>query len=973
MEFSGQDRAGNSAKSVTIKNVFFDNLAPEASISKPIDGEPIKNSKITYLLSENLEQGFAVFKQTGGTIDSLSPHKVSLELKHRSKGLHSNVDLKLDKKLVGSGRYTVTIEGVDRAGNFVKVTPVKDIIFDVRPPKLALLSPQEGTALNQISVSYRTSEELLKGTITFSRTGGADDPGSTYTYNLTSGQLKQGEHNDVTLDLPLQDGSIYSIAFSGEDLAGNQSEPVTVSDIRYDITAPVIQINQPMENTYYQELKLAFTVDEPLKTVDIILERRGGTADADSPRSVSLEKNLLSTGKHEDINLVELLHPVDGTTYNIKIESQDLAGNRAETVEILNLVYDISPPQLSIQAPIPGGYYNNTLVSLTSSENLASGQISWERVEGESDPASPHMVELTKAYLTAGNHPDINLVMPSPVVSGAGYKITFTGIDQAGNQQSTQVEPIYFDNSPAVVTGLYPSNNTFINLQEVSFSVNEPLTEATLDWKPDAPIVATVEVSLAGTELDSGTFSRGTLQNQSNLQDGIIYSLVFHGTDRAGNTVETVLAEKVTFDITKPKFSQLVPATGARVNSPLIKWTMNEELQSGSYTWIYMGGQEDSGAPHEVNFSNDLLTKGDHDNSQLPSPELVANTMYRITLEGTDLAGNSGKKFIMSVVYDDLPPSLEILYPEAGSSVNDVDIAYEITESLKSGHFTYTRTGGELDPASPHTLELSGLELETVYKSPKTPNQPPVLQDGSVYKIEFKGTDLADNSSAADVVENVFYDVTKPVIVIQQPVKGQYTIGSMIAFSLSEDLENGTVFWTHTGGTADPRLTHELALPAEYMKAGTYKDVALSFANPLIAGGVYALSVTGTDPAGNENQPIQVEDITYIRSMAGKWYFKGAIIEVVWLFEPESGSDGSKGSFIQGLSLGTKISDQETGRYQFDFNAKPWTLTLDMDNPEKSRISLFEFIDNNHMRVVTGTKKPKSWSDGEIMEYEFRP
>jgi len=30
-------------------------------------------------------------------------------------------------------------------------------------------------------------------------------------------------------------------------------------------------------------------------------------------------------------------------------------------------------------------------------------------------------------------------------------------------------------------------------------------------------------------------------------------------------------------------------------------------------------------------------------------------------------------------------------------------------------------------------------------------------------------------------------------------------------------------------------------------------------------------------------------------------------------------------------------------------------------------------LDNTHMRVITGEKKPRSWEDGELMEYEWRP
>jgi hypothetical protein len=973
MTLSGVDQAGNQGENATVENVLYDNVPPEASLSKPIDGEQIKDTKITYLLSEDLETGFAVFTQTGGTVDPSSPHKIPLDLQQRKQGLHTDVDLHLEELLADGGRYAVTIAGADRAGNAVTITPVQDILFDVRPPKLAFLGPPEGSVINQVLLSYQSSEEMLEGTITFTPTGGTADPHGPHTYKLSGEQLQQGDHRDVTLELPLQDGSIYAVTFEGMDLAGNRSDPVLLNQIRYDITPPTIQITSPVENSYNNQLILDYSLSEPFKFIDLTLERRGGTADPESPRILSLENEFLSAGEHSGLDLVERLHPVDGTTYILAMKGQDLAGNEAEVVEVMNVVYDISPPQLSLTAPEANGYYRVTVVSLSSSEDLSFGEIVWEWTGGSADPQAPHTSALSTTELTEGEHSEIELDLTTQLVSGGIYRVLFRGTDRAGNEQTVQVEPIYFDNSPTKVAGKYPANNAFINTPEVSYELNEPLTKGMVIWKPEDSAYREIRVRLADTELDSGTFEQAILKNQSDLQDGVLYKILFNSTDRAGNTAETLLADSVTYDISKPKFTRLFPTTGMRVNSPLIQWTVNEDLQSGSYTWIHMGGVEDPDAPHQVEFGADLLTKGDHDNSELPAPQLIVNAMYRITLTGTDRAGNTGKKFIMSIVFDDQPPELHILYPESNSQVNNVDIAYEITESLNSGQFTYTRTGGASDPSSPHVVELSGLELETVYKTPKTPNQPPVLQDGSVYSIDFEGVDLAGNASSAEKVENVRYDITKPVLSILKPVKDHYTIGSRVSFNLSENLKEGALIWSHSGGTSDSHPKHELELPADYLQKGTFDDVDLTFNYPLMAGGVYSLTIQGTDSAGNGNQPELVENVTYIRPMAGKWYFKGAIIEVVWVFDPDPDSDGSRGRFLQGLSLGTKISDQEKGRYQFNFDTTPWVLTLEMDNPEKSRISLFEFIDNTHMRVVTGTKKPKSWSDGEIMEYEYRP
>ena len=156
-----------------------------------------------------------------------------------------------------------------------------------------------------------------------------------------------------------------------------------------------------------------------------------------------------------------------------------------------------------------------------------------------------------------------------------------------------------------------------------------------------------------------------------------------------------------------------------------------------------------------------------------------------------------------------------------------------------------------------------------------------------------------------------------------------------------------------------------------YLKQGRYEKATLPIEKSLSAGVVYSLGVDARDFADNEAEPVLVEFIEFIRDMTGKWFYKGAIIEVVWVFEPDE--SGVKGKFMQGLSLGTKISDEERGTFTFDFNKKPYLLTVEMDDPSKNRISLVEFMSNNRIRVVTGQRKPASMGDGEVMEYEWRP
>ena len=972
ISFTGTDPSGNEAIPINISNVNFDNQPPIMSISRPLDSEQIKTTFVSYMSNELLESATVVFEQTSGTIDINSPHKIPLTGRQLTDGVHSDFDLGITSQLADGGRYSVSIEAVDKAGNPAKISPIKDVFFDILPPDLSLSAPTSGSIVNVTNITYATSEEIGKGKMIFNRTGGAEDPTSPHEINLTGNRLKQGDHYEESFnnDVELKDGSIYTIEFSGEDIAGNVAINVSVENITFDTSPPVIVINEPTANGFYNQVMLGYELNETLISGKIILERRGGANDPLSPHEIALSNDQLLSGKKSDFLINTHANLMSNTTYNISIEGQDMAGNMGKSLEITGVTFDDIPPDISVTSPAPDSYIKETILGLRTNEVLTEAKIEWIWVDGNLDPAGTHESKMIGAQLQDGDYPEVKFDPPPSLISSARYRVVYTGTDRAGNASTYALGTLFFDNKPPEISMLFPIENGFTNVNEVSYELNEPLLMANLIWTP-IDGVETISIDLTGDELKPGIFAQATLANQSELSDGSVYNLSITAIDRSGNEAEISLANHVTYDKSKPKFTQVFPSTSARVNSQLLKWTVNEELISGKYTWIHMGGNADPSAPHTFELTPDLLSAASHDNSTLQDLELVTDAMYRITLEGTDRAGNTGKKFIMSVVYDDIPPTLEIKYPESNTAVNHLDVAYRISEGLSTGQFIYTRVGGEPDPNSPVTFNLIGNELETIFESPKVPKNPPILQDGSIYNIVFEGVDLAMNTSTSNLIDSVKYDVTRPVITIHNPQSKSNLMGVEISIEISEDLMDGKMIWTRTGGLKSRITRQKIPLYNEYLTEGMHPHAKLPMDKTLSASVIYSLSVEAQDFAKNLAEPVSVEGIEYIRSMAGNWYYKGQIIEIVWVFEPDESS--IKGNFMQGLSLGTKISDQEKGKFEFDFNQKPWVLTLEMDNPQKNRISLMEFLDNTHMRVVTGEKKPRSWQDGEVMEYEWRP
>ena len=118
--------------------------------------------------------------------------------------------------MADGGRYRVTIEAFDKAGNPGKVTPINDVFFDILPPNLSLSNPPSGSNVNSVAITYSTTEEMGNGKMSFIRTGGSEDPDSPHVVELSGERLKQGNHFEESFDtdIRLNDGTIYQIDFS---------------------------------------------------------------------------------------------------------------------------------------------------------------------------------------------------------------------------------------------------------------------------------------------------------------------------------------------------------------------------------------------------------------------------------------------------------------------------------------------------------------------------------------------------------------------------------------------------------------------------------------------------------------------------------------------------------------------------------------------------------------------------------------
>ena len=85
----------------------------------------------------------------------------------------------------------------------------------------------------------------------------------------------------------------------------------------------------------------------------------------------------------------------------------------------------------------------------------------------------------------------------------------------------------------------------------------------------------------------------------------------------------------------------------------------------------------------------------------------------------------------------------------------------------------------------------------------------------------------------------------------------------MVTYSLSEDIEKGMIIWKQTGGNNDPDSPHNVILNEDERKIGLHEDIVLYEMPQLVDGGIYSISFTGSDRAGNIADTVIVDCLLY--------------------------------------------------------------------------------------------------------------
>lgn len=110
-----------------------------------------------------------------------------------------------------------------------------------------------------------------------------------------------------------------------------------------------------------------------------------------------------------------------------------------------------------------------------------------------------------------------------------------------------------------------------------------------------------------------------------------------------------------------------------------------------------------------------------------------------------------------TIVIDTTNPLISSISPLSNTSVNNVLVSYNLSETCITGSTTWTRISGSPDALSPQIQSWTGSELNTGNHPNIALTNSPTLVDGAVYDISFNCMDLAGNISPTVTANNIGY------------------------------------------------------------------------------------------------------------------------------------------------------------------------------------------------------------------------
>ncbi len=453
--------------------------SPYVRILAPKDGEALNSTTITLRWEAiSYEEGIDRFEIF---VDE-KPVNTSIPSEQTNYSLN-----------LSEGTHIIKIKAIDKADSIGLVSI--EVIIDIEPPRILIISPQNNFATNNqsVRVEWNCSDNI----------SGIDHyeiilDGKTVNLSISA------ERTYYMLDLDVDDG-VHSVLVRAIDIAGNIATDQI--SIVVDRTPPTINILMPQSGSILNstEIPIEWNASDMLGVAYFELYLDG-----------ILIANISANQTNYIVNTSEGIH-------NLTIRAIDILGNVA--IKTIEITVDITPPIIYILEPSNTSIFNvsNIVIIWNSSDNLSGidhyeifldGDIVLSEIPSEQTNCS--------LYLEEGTH-----------------IIAIWAVDKAGNKNGCILR-ISIDRTPPLPLILSPINNTVFNMSSINIT-----------WTPSDDAVWYC-VIINGKILYNGSKTR----YYTILEDGR-HTIVVRAKDEAGNIGYSMVV--ITVDTMPPIIHILSP------------------------------------------------------------------------------------------------------------------------------------------------------------------------------------------------------------------------------------------------------------------------------------------------------------------------------------------------------------------------------------------------------------------------------
>ncbi|RIK80290.1 MAG: hypothetical protein DCC68_11305 [Planctomycetota bacterium] len=495
-------------------------------------------------------------------------------------------------------------------------------------------------------------------------------------------------------------------------------------------------------------------------------------------------------------------------TYNVAVTA-NVGGNIGTDATTNELTIDTTAPTVTINARTT----NDTTPQLTGtvSDNSAVGSLVVR-------------VTVNGNTYTATNNGNGTWTLAdntiSPALAQGTYSVTVTATDLAGNvgTDATSNELVIDTLPPAVAILPRTTNDT-----------TPQLTGTYSDNSSQAGIVIRVTVSgntYTATNNGNGTWTLADNTIAPALAQGT-YSVAVTATDPAGNVGTDITSNELVIDTTAP--SVTVNARTTNDTTPQLTGTLSDNNGTAGVTILV-----------NVNGSNYPVTNNGNGTWTLADNTIVtplAQGTYNVTVTATDPAGNVGTDATNNeLTIDTASPTVAInarttndTTPQLTGTVADNSAVATVVVRVTVNGNTYTATNNG----------------NGTWTLPDNTISPPLAQ--GTYSVTITGTDVAGNVGTDGTANELVIDTTAPTITVNSLSTSDTT--PPLSGTINDNA--ATIQVTVNGNT----------YPATNNGNGTW-SLANNVISPPLAVGVYNVSATATDAAGNVGSDATNNELT---------------------------------------------------------------------------------------------------------------